>query len=187
MGLGEYAGELRPDDLYLLARSPGGGLGAVMRFVTYGANLSLDTMQRVGDTPNGLNEALVAHALEVARERGIPEVSLNYAGLAHLVREEPTGRRMRRAVIRLAIRPLHRRFQMDRLVRFNDKFSPQWRRRYLVYESRSALPRAIVRVLQAEGYLPRPRPSVVLRRLPGALPRPLPGSPRRSGALSEPR
>jgi lysyl-tRNA synthetase, class II len=186
MGMGVYAGELRPDDLFLLARSPEGELGAVMRFVTYGPNLSLDTMQRVGDTPNGLNEALVVRALEVARRRGVPEVSLNYAGLAHLVRAEPSGRRLRRALIAMAMAPLHRRFQMDRLVRFNDKFAPQWRRRYLVFESRSALPRAVIRVLQAEGYLPHPRPSAWLHRLPRVVPRPLPDRPRR-GALSEPR
>ena len=83
--------------IYLLARSPDGELGAVMRFVMYAGNLSLDTMQRVGATPNGLNEALVARALAVARERGIPEVSLNYAGLAHLVRGEPSWSRVQRA------------------------------------------------------------------------------------------
>jgi lysyl-tRNA synthetase, class II len=187
MGMGAYAGDLRPDDLYLLARSPEGELGAVMRFVTYGANLSLDTMQRVGETPNGLNEALVVRALKVARERGVAEVSLNYAGLAHLVRREPSGRRWRRALVRMAMAPLHRRFQMDRLVRFNDKFAPQWRRRYLVYESRSALPRAVIRVLQAEGYLPHPRPSALLRRLPRVAPQPLPNRHRRHRALSEPR
>lgn len=187
MGMGAYAGELRPDDLFLLARSPAGELGAVMRFVTYGGNLSLDTMQRVGDTPNGLNEALVARALEVARDRGIAEVSLNYAGLAHLVRAEPSGRRWRRSLVRIAMAPLHRRFQMDRLVRFNEKFAPQWRRRYLVYESRSALPRAVIRVLQAEGYLPHPRPSALLRRLPPAMPGPLAERPRHRRALSEPR
>jgi lysyl-tRNA synthetase class 2 len=187
MGMGEYAGELRPDDLYVVARSPEGALGAVMRFVMYGDNLSLDTMQRVGATPNGLNEALVVRALEVARARGIGEVSLNYAGLAHVVRGEPSRRRMRRVLTRLAIAPLHRRFQMDRLVRFNAKFAPLWRPRYLVYESRSGLPRAIVRVLQAEGYLPQPRPSVLIARLRGALPRPLPDRPRHRGALSEPR
>ena len=125
-----------------------------MRFVTFGERLSLDTMQRVGDTPNGLNEALVSRALEVARSRGVPEVSLNYAGLAHLVRGEPSRNRVVRGLTRMALGPLHRRFQMDRLVRFNEKFSPQWRPRYLVYESRAALPRAVVRVLQAEGYLP---------------------------------
>jgi lysyl-tRNA synthetase class 2 len=154
MGMGGFSSEMRPDDLYVLARSPAGELGGVMRFVTCGDTLSLDTMQRVGETPNGLNEALVARALVQARERGVAEVSLNYAGLAHLVRREPSRNPVARALTRLALGPLHRRFQMDRLVRFNEKFSPEWRPRYLVYESRAALPRAIVRVLQAEGYLP---------------------------------
>ena len=96
MGMGSFTAELRPDDLYLLARSPAGELGGVMRFVTCGQSLSLDTMQRVGDTPNGLNEALVVRALAVARERGVAEVSLNYAGLAHLVRGEPSRNRSSR-------------------------------------------------------------------------------------------
>jgi lysyl-tRNA synthetase class 2 len=111
-------------------------------------------MQRVGETPNGLNEALVARALAEARERGVAEVSLNYAGLAHLIRREPSRNPVARALTRAALAPLHRRFQMDRLVRFNEKFSPQWRPRYLVYESRAALGLTIARVLQAEGYLP---------------------------------
>ncbi len=154
MGMGNFTSELRPDDLYVLARSPVGELGGVMRFVACGDTLSLDTMQRVGETPNGLNEALVARALAEARERGIAEVSLNYAGLAHLIRREPSRNPVSRALTRVALGPLHRRFQMDRLVRFNEKFSPQWRPRYLVYESRAALPLTIARVLQAEGYLP---------------------------------
>jgi lysyl-tRNA synthetase, class II len=154
MGMGSFTSEMRPDDLYMLARSPSGELGGVMRFVTCGDTLSLDTMQRVGETPNGLNEALVARALAQARARGVAEVSLNYAGLAHLVRREPSCNPVARALTRLAMGPLHRHFQMDRLVCFNEKFSPEWRPRYLVYESRAGLPRAIVRVLQAEGYLP---------------------------------
>jgi lysyl-tRNA synthetase class 2 len=178
MGMGGFTSELRADDLYVLARSPSGELGGVMRFVTCGDILSLDTMQRVGETPNGLNEALVARALAGAGARGVAEVSLNYAGLAHLIRREPSRNRAARTLTRLALAPLHRRFQMDRLVRFNEKFSPRWRPRYLVYESRAALPFAIVRVLQAEGYLPhRERgrlaaavrdglPSVLAARLP---------------------
>ena len=35
-----------------------------MRFLAHRDKLSLDTMRRVGETPNGLNEALVCHALE---------------------------------------------------------------------------------------------------------------------------
>ncbi len=174
MGMGSFTAEMRPDDLFLVARSPAGEVAGVMRFVTCGESLSLDTMQRVGDTPNGLNEALVVRALAVARERGVAEVSLNYAGLAHLVRGEPSRNRFAQGLARVALGPLHRRFQMDRLVRFNEKFSPEWRPRYLVYESRAALPYAVVRVLQAEGYLPQRRPSrlgeALRQGVPGAVP-----------------
>ena len=157
MGLGEYEHGIAPADLYLLARSPEGELRGVMRFIAHRGRLSLDTMRRVGDTPNGLNEALVCRALAVARERGIAEVSLNYAGLAHLVRADPPGGRVRRALVRWGVAQLATRFQMERLVRFNEKFSPHWRRRYLVVPSRRAIPGSILRVLQAEGYLPEPR------------------------------
>jgi lysyl-tRNA synthetase class 2 len=154
MAMGEFDLGVRPADLYVLAWSPEGRLSAVMRFLSCRGNLSLDTMRRVGETPNGLNESLVCRALQFAREHGIREVSLNYAGLGHLVRRGPSGNRPVRAVQRVALEVLRRHFQMDRLVLFNSKFSPQWRPRYLVYESRRALPAAILRVLQAEGYLP---------------------------------
>jgi lysyl-tRNA synthetase class 2 len=159
MSMGEYEAGPQPQDLYLLARSPEGELQGVMRFVRHRGKLSLDTMRRVGETPNGLNEALVCRALEIARGRGISEVSLNYAGLGHLVRREPTGNPVTRAVTRVVVRRLSHHFQMERLVRFNDKFFPEWRPRYLVYQSRAALPRSVVRVLQAEGYLPTRRAS----------------------------
>jgi lysyl-tRNA synthetase class 2 len=146
-----------------------------MRFVAHCGKLSLDTMHRLEETPNGLNEALVCRALEVARERGTPEVSLNYAGLGHLAREGATEGKRPPRINRLVLRLLGSRFQLDRLVRFNDKFFPEWRRRYLVYESRAGLPRAILRVLQAEGYIPQRRP---LRRRVPALGRPRPGTVR---------
>ena len=127
-----------------------------MRFLSHRGNLSLDTMRRVGETPNGLNEALVCEALAVARDRGVAEVSLNYAGLAHVVRREPEGNRLTQEIRRRILARLSRRFQMERLVRFNEKFGPEWRPRYLVYESRRRLPGAVYRVLQAEGYVREP-------------------------------
>lgn len=160
MGMGVFEPDVRPDDLYVLGRAPDGQLGAVMRFVSHCGKLSLDAMRRVGDTPNGLNEALVCGALQAAQERGVREVSLNYAGLAHLVRGRQSGNRLERLLSGAIMMALGRRFQMERLVRFNDKFAPEWRPRYLVYETPVALPRAVVAVLQAEGYLPelrRPR------------------------------
>jgi lysyl-tRNA synthetase, class II len=191
MGMGSYAPEVGPGDLYLLARAPEGDLRGAMRFVEHCGRLSLDTMRRVGDTPNGLNEALVARALEHAREQGVPEVSLNYAGLAHLLRTGTHGpsrdgnapaphagaRHLPRPILRL----LERRFQLERLVRFNEKFLPEWRPRFLVYESPAGLPHATLRVLQAEGYLPRLGPPQLARRLrPGSLL--LPGSAQPNAA-----
>ncbi|HTX30848.1 MAG TPA: phosphatidylglycerol lysyltransferase domain-containing protein [Solirubrobacteraceae bacterium] len=155
MSMGPYEAGIRPRDLYLLARSPEGALTAAMHFVAHRGKLSLATMRRVGENPNGLNEALVCRAIEVARERGVSEVSLNYAGLAHVIRGRASGGWLRRGAIGIATAVLGRRFQMERLIRFNDKFAPQWRPRYLVYPSRRALPRTIYRVLQAEGYLGR--------------------------------
>jgi lysyl-tRNA synthetase class 2 len=171
MGMGPYDTDVRPDDLYAIARGPDGQLGGAMRFVSHCGRLSLDTMRRVGRTPNGLNETLVARTLVLARERGVAEVSLNYAGLAHVLRARAPRNPLRRLGRGLAVGLLRRHFQMDRLVRFNEKFSPDWRPRYLVYESRAALPRAVVRVLQAEGYLPQ------IRR---------PGLPRSRTALAHP-
>lgn len=156
MSLGEFEPGVRRGDLYVLARSPSGQLQAVMRFLAHRGKLSLDTMRRVGETPNGLNEALVCHALEFARAHAVPEVSLNYAGLGHLVRCGPAGNRVSKTLINFALGRLRKRFQMERLVLFNQKFLPSWRPRYLIYESRVALPRSVFRVLQAEGYLPCP-------------------------------
>ena len=154
MAMGECDPGVQARDLYLLARAPSGELRAVIRFISHCGKLSLDTMRRIGETPNGLNEALVCRALERARTRGISEVSLNYAGLGHLVRPERLpGGILKRTATQIAIGALGRRFQMERLVRFNQKFSPDWRPRYLIYESRCGLPRSVYRVLQAEGYL----------------------------------
>jgi lysyl-tRNA synthetase class 2 len=157
MSMGEFELAVRPDDLYVLAWSPEGRLQGVVRFLTHRGKLSLDVIRRVGESPNGLSEALVCRALEFARDREIAEVSLNYAGLAHLLRPDAAGGRLSKTLAGLLLRPLKRSFQMDRLVVFNQKFSPSWRPRYLVFESRAGLPRAVFRVLQAEGYLPRSR------------------------------
>ena len=145
--------------LYVLARDPDRRLRAFLHFVAYRDGLSLDVMRRLGDEPNGLSEALVVAALEHARARGLGEVSLNFAGFAHVMAARD-GLTFRRRLMRVALARVHGRFQLERLVRFNDKFGPVWRPRFLVYGSRARLPLAALRVLQAEGYMraPAPRP-----------------------------
>lgn len=181
MGMGAFGASPRPTDLFLLARSPDEELLAVMKFVGYRGRLSLDEMHRVGQTPNGLNEALICRALELARERGVPEVSLNYAGLGHLVRRGHAARGGVRLLARALSVFVGSRFQMAGLVQFDEKFNPQWRPRFLVYQSAAVLPMVALRVLQAEGYLPY-RPSAASRRRPG-LP---PAGQKRKHAFQQP-
>jgi lysyl-tRNA synthetase, class II len=181
MTMGASDPNRQPDDVYVTARSQEGELRAVMRFIRYRRGLSLDTMHRLDGAPNGLNEALVSYALQFAREREIPEVSLNYAGLAHLVRGVGARGWISRLLVRILLATLGRCLQLARLVHFDDKFDPEWRPRYLVYDSLGGLPRAGLRVLQAEGYLPQAKPPrLPLRWRPA--PRPLPGSPQADAA-----
>jgi lysyl-tRNA synthetase class 2 len=149
-----------PEDagsVYVVGRDPDGRVAAFLRFVGYRGGLSLDAMRRSDDVPNGLNEALVVAALAHARRRGAREVSLNFAGFAHVMAADALTSRQR--ILRWALRLTHGRFQLERLVRFNDKFAPAWRPRYLVYTGHTRLALAALRVLQAEAYIRPPRRS----------------------------
>ncbi len=86
---------------------PSGELGAVMRFITHCGKLSLDTMRRVGETPNGLNEALVCRALEAARGRGVRQGEPQLRGpRAPRSRAQPSSNRAGATLTRLAVAPL---------------------------------------------------------------------------------
>jgi lysyl-tRNA synthetase, class II len=148
------------EDLYALARSPTGELRAFQRYVPFRDGLSLDAMRRLDDEPNGICDALVAAVLAHARERGLREVSLNFAGFAHLMAAETLERRSQR-LGRWALQRMHGRFQLERLLRFAAKFGPTQRPRYLIFTRYTRLPLAGFRVMQAEAYF-----------------RPLPASPR---------
>jgi lysyl-tRNA synthetase class 2 len=115
--------------------------------------VSLSAMPRDPETPNGLVEFLVAHAVELLRERGIEEVSLNFAAFGRLV-HSPRGRAERALGRLLSLADSF--FQIERLYRFNAKFFPRWEPRYLLFEGRLGLPRAGLAALWAEGQLPKP-------------------------------
>jgi len=121
---------------------------------TYGRDaVSLSFMRRRQDTPNGLTEFMIVKAIELMRERGVAEVSLNFAAFARLIRA-PEG-----LVERIAGRLIilgDTWFQVERLYRFNAKFFPHWEPRYFMYERRFGLPRAGIAALWIEGQLPRP-------------------------------
>ncbi len=171
------------DAVYVLGRDPEGRLRTFLRFASFQEGLSLDLMRRSGEEPNGLTEALVVATIEHARAAGLASVSLNFAGFAHVMAADAElnlGQRL----LRVMLRALHGRFQLERLVRFNAKFMPAWQPRYLVYGSLAHLPLAALRVLQAEGYVPGPHAPVMRGRweprpLGDALPAPPPTVRRR--------
>jgi lysyl-tRNA synthetase class 2 len=145
------------DDLYMIARDASGEPRGFLHFgVVPGAHaLSLSSMRRERDAPNGLNEFLICRALEHAREHGIARVSLNFAAFALLLDPpaplDPLSRAERRVLAQLA-----RRFQLERLLSFNQKFAPQWTPRYAAYPSVATLPRMALAAMLAEAYVTLP-------------------------------
>ena len=134
-----------------------GKVVALLHFVPWGSDgLSLDLMRRARGTDNGLNELLIARAVQASTGLGVRRISLNFAvfrgALAQGARlgAGPVLRSWR-GVLLLA----SRHWQIDSLYRFNDKFGPTWHPRYLCYRRPAELPRVTLAALQAEAFLPR--------------------------------
>jgi lysyl-tRNA synthetase, class II len=118
-------------------------------------SLSLSTMPRLPDTPNGFTSWLITEAVSWARRHGFARVSLNFspfAGLLGAKAELPARQRLqRRALLRLkGVLAL----QLDNLLRFNDQFDPGWLPRYVILQAWADLPRVAIAAMAAEGYLP---------------------------------
>ena len=118
-----------------------------------GSALSLSSMPRLRDVPNGFTEWLICEAISWARLRGFARVSLNFSPFAALLTpgaQLTISQRLEAATLRR----LKAWFQLDSLLLFNRKFFPAWQRRFVVYERRRDLPRVGVAALAAEAYLP---------------------------------
>ena len=154
MALGSLRADEHAETLVVTARDRSGTARAFLHFApVYGRGaVSLAAMCRNPESPNGLTEFLVVRAIELLRERGICELSLNFAAFARLL-HEPRGFRER--LLGRLVKALNPYFQIESLYRFNAKFVPRWERRYLVYEGRLGFPRAALAAVWAEGQLPR--------------------------------
>jgi lysyl-tRNA synthetase class 2 len=146
------------DALFVVGRDGDGLPQGFLHFaVAHPAHLlSLSSMPRRRDTPNGFNEWLVVTTIEWAKAHGVERISMNFAPFAALFAPAdgeglaPSDRLKRRALRTLK----GRGFQLENLLAFNRKFFPQWQRRYVVYERPVDLPRVGLAGLAAEGYLP---------------------------------
>ncbi len=143
------------ETMVLLARDEHEVVRGVLHFVPcYGRSaVSLSFMRRDPGTPNGLTEFMVVRALQLLRERGVQELSLNFAAFAKWMHspERPVERWLGK-LITLG-NPF---FQIESLYRFNAKFFPRWEPRYLVYQGALGLPRASIAAMWAEGQLYKP-------------------------------
>ena len=145
-----------PDGVLAIAEGPHGVDGFVHLVPAPASGAwSLAAMRRRRRTPNGLMEFLIAESIAWARERGVPELSLNFALFADVLRGDGGPR-----LLRLALRALDRLFQIERLLTFNRKFFPQWRRRYVCFERYGDLPALGLAFARAEGQLSPPGPWV---------------------------
>ena len=78
-------------------------------------------MRRDPETPNGLTEFLVVRAIELLRERGVEELSLNFAAFAKWI-HSPARRHER--VLGKLIALGNPFFQIESLYRFNAEVFP---------------------------------------------------------------
>jgi lysyl-tRNA synthetase class 2 len=154
MAMDSLAGEHRDESIVVVARDETETVRGFLHFVpSFGRPaVSLSFMRRERNTPNGLTEFLVVKAVDLLRERGVEEISLNFAAFGRLL-ERPSGR-IERQLGRL-VSLGNRYFQTESLYRFNAKFSPRWEPRYLVYERVLGLPRVGLAAMSAEGQLRR--------------------------------
>jgi lysyl-tRNA synthetase class 2 len=147
------------DALFVVGRDASGIPQGFLHFVVAGPAhaLSLSSMPRRPETPNGFNEWLTVTAIAWAKAHDFGRVSMNFAPFAALLAperdQELTGakRLQRRALKALK----GHGFQLENLLVFNRKFFPHWQPRYVIYQRSVDLPRVGLAGLAAEGYLPR--------------------------------
>ena len=145
----------QPDTLLVIARAPDGHVAGFVHLVpSFGsAAMSLERMRRLAGEPNGLMEFVIVRTIELLRDRGVAELSLNFAAFGRWLRD-PANRFEK--LVAYPLRVADRWFQIDRLQKFNAKFAPRWQPRYLIYPSFAALPRCALAVMWVEGQAPKP-------------------------------
>jgi lysylphosphatidylglycerol synthetase-like protein (DUF2156 family)/UDP-2,3-diacylglucosamine pyrophosphatase LpxH len=140
--------------LLAVAWGPDGRPGALCQFVPASdvGGWSLDVMRRDPDTPSGLMDFLLVETMRRLKDQGCTGLALNFATMRTAV--DP-GAQATSPVARVERRVLHslsEMFQIESLWQFNAKYDPEWRPRFLVYESPAHLPEIAVAVARAESF-----------------------------------
>jgi lysyl-tRNA synthetase class 2 len=143
-----------PETVFAIARH-GDRVGGFLHLVPSAHGYSLGAMRRDPATPNGLMEYVIVETLAWARDEGAEELSLNFCVFSDVL-ADPAGRVQ--CLARGALRAGDRVFQLERLLRFSRKFSPEWRPRYVCVERLTDVPLVAVAYLWVESLLTPPGP-----------------------------
>jgi phosphatidylglycerol lysyltransferase len=125
------------------------------------AGWAIDLMRRRPDAPNGVMEFMIGSALLALKERGHQMASLGAVPLANLNRD------VDESLVQQILGVVYRRFDtfyhFQSLFGFKQKFQPEWRGTFLVYQRDSQLPRIGLAVLRA--HLPGLTPGTIMELL----------------------
>jgi lysyl-tRNA synthetase, class II len=116
--------------------------------------ISLDRMMREKNIDPGVTELLISETVEYAKEKNITHISLNFAAFRSLFeRAEKISAGPIVRSTRNFIRFLSNWFQVESLYRFNAKFQPEWRTRYVLYPKPRDLATVGWAALRAEKFI----------------------------------
>ncbi len=154
MALDRFADPRDQETVITVARKEG-EIQAFLSFVPWGkTRLSLDRMQRSRECETGINELLIVASIEYGKNVGIKEISLNFAAFKSVF--ERADKISAGPVMRLKrnfLRFMSHWFQVESLYRFNAKFQPEWRTRYLMVPQLSAIIPVAIAAARAERFI----------------------------------
>lgn len=155
MALGRVDTVRDPESVMVVAEQDGQPRALLLLAPWGDDGLSLDLMRRDDHSPSGVNELMITRLMSTAPELGISHVSLNFAVFREAIeRSERIGAGPVTKLWGRALRLVSRGTQVEALYRFNAKFEPEWRRRYLAYLPAGGLPRVTWAYLRAESFMP---------------------------------
>lgn len=139
MILGHAFDGSQPESLMVIARDAEGRILGSHRYLRAGPlDLSLDVPVRVNDSPNGLDERLIAEAVNWARGRNIERISLAFAPFPDLystTQKTPLERGF--AALAHTLDPL---IKVERLYRYLRKFHSFDQQRFVLLKWRQLIP-----------------------------------------------
>jgi lysyl-tRNA synthetase class 2 len=140
-----------PDCVLVIARDHAGNVVGFQRYAPCcgGEALSLDTMRRDRQGPNGLNERMIVDLLEHGRDHGVKLLSLNFAAFRTLL-DAGSGRRGFERPGYRALHLLDPLIQLESLYLFNAKFRPSYRPRSVAFPSWVSIPLVAAAMLTLE-------------------------------------